>query len=150
MDKGRAIGAFIAAVLVTLVAASAVHTNVVIAGLTALGVEVPVGLRLQTMWGDLLGLAPAFGAVIALALLFGFLIAAVARRWIKLPRSIAFALAGGAALGTALALMALAYNGITPLASVRGWGGFLLMCAAGALGGLVFAAISRPCTVRPV
>ena len=143
MAKGRTIGAFIAAVLVTLVVASAVHTSVVISGLTALGVEVPAALRLRTMWGDLVGLAPAFGAVIAVALLLGFLIAAVARRFVGLPRPIAFALAGGAALGTALALMTLAYNGITPLASTRGWGGFLLMCAAGALGGWVFASVSR-------
>ena len=147
MDKARMIGGFIAAVLVALVAASIAHTHFTIQGLRAVGAEVPPAMALDTVGGDLVGLAPSFGAVIAIALLLGFLVAGLARRFIKLPRAVAFALAGGAALGTALWLMRLSYE-ITPLGSARSWAGFLTLCAAGALGGLVFASVSRTRTAR--
>lgn len=142
MDKARMVGGFIAAVLVTLAAASFAHTHYTIQGLTAVGAEVPPAVAMETVRGDFAGLAPSLGVVIAIALLLGFLVAGLARRFIKLPRPIAFALAGGAALATALWLMRLSYE-ITPLGSARTWAGFLTLCAAGALGGLVFASVSR-------
>ena len=142
MDKGRIVGGFIAAVLVTFATASFAHTHFVIQGLRAVGAEVPPSVALATAGGDLAGLAPSFGVVVAIALLLGFLVAGIARRFIKLPRPIAFALAGGAALATALWLMHRSYE-ITPIASARTWPGFLALCAAGALGGLVFASVSR-------
>jgi len=142
MDKGRLVGGFIAAVLVTVVVACFAHTHFVLQGLRAVGAEIPPGVALRTAWTDLLGLAPAFSVVIGLALLIGFVVAGFLRRFIKLPRPIAFAIAGGAALATALALMKLSYA-ITPIASARTWAGFLALCAAGALGGLVFASVSR-------
>lgn len=142
MNSGRMIAGFIAATLVTLVLASVVHTHFTLQGLESLGVEVPPSLAWQTMKGDFIGLGPALGAVIALALLLGFIIAGLARRFIALPRPIAFAIAGGAAFATALWLMHLSYE-ITPIGSARSWTGFLSLAAAGALGGLVFASVSR-------
>lgn len=142
MDKARAVGGFIAAVLVTLAAASFAHTHYTIQGLIAVGAEVPPGVAMDTVRGDFVGLAPSFGVVIAIALLLGFVVAGLARRFVKLPRAVAFALAGAAALATALWLMRLSYE-ITPISSARSWTGFLTLCAAGALGGLVFASVSR-------
>lgn len=142
MDKGRLVGGFIAAVLVTVVVACFAHTHFILQGLRAVGADIPSGVALRTAGTDLLGLAPAFGLVIAMALLVGFLVAGFLRRFIKLSRPIAFALAGGAALATALWLMKLSYA-ITPIASARTWAGFLALSAAGALGGLVFASVSR-------
>lgn len=143
MDRGRIIAGYIAAVLVAFTAASFVHTHFVVAGLRGVGAEIPTRVALATARGDFTGLVPSLGPVIALALLLGFLIAGLANRFVKLPRPIAFAMAGGAAIAAALWLMGLAYDGITPLASARTWAGFLWLCAAGALGGLVFATVSR-------
>lgn len=147
MDKGRMVGGFIAAVFVTVVAASFAHTHFTIQALRDVGAEVSQAAALETVRGDFLGLAPALAAVIAIAFLIGFLVAGLARRAIKLPRPIAFAIAGAAAFGTALWLMRLSYA-ITPLGSARSWAGFLTLCAAGALGGLVFASVSRTRTAR--
>ena len=147
MDKGRIVGGFVAAVLVTFATASFAHTHLIIQGLREVGAEVPPSVELATAGGDLVGLAPSFGIVIAIALLLGFLVAGIARRFVRLPRPIAFALAGGAALATALWLMHLSYE-ITPIASARSWAGFLTLCAAGALGGLVFASVSRTRAAR--
>lgn len=134
----RLFGAFVAATLITLILASFVHTHFVIAGLRDLGVAVPLPLALETAGRDLLGLAPGLGPVIAVALLLGFLVAALALRFVTLPRAVAFALAGGVAMGTALLLMKLPLE-VTLLASARSWAGFLSLCASAALGGFVFA-----------
>lgn len=143
MSKGRIIGGFIAAVLVTLIVASAVHTHFTLRGLRALGVEISQGDAWIMAKGDLIGLAPAFGAVIAAALLIGFGIAALVRRAVAWPRPIAYAIGGGAALLTALWLMNWSFE-MTPLGTARSWAGFLSLGLAGALGGLIFASVSRP------
>ena len=134
---------FILSVLVTLCAASFLHTQIILSGLTDLGAEIPLGVRLSTSVTDLIGLAPAFGSVIAIALLLGLLVAGVARRFIPLPRPAAFGIAGGAAMATTLWLMQLSYD-ITPIASTRTPMGLLLVCMAGILGGVIFASGTRP------
>jgi hypothetical protein len=139
MAVARMIAGFVAAVLTALIAASIVHTGFVV---SALGVEVPAPVAVRTWAGDLAGLAPQFGAVIGIALLLGFLVAAAARRWVPLPPALAYAFAGGAAMATALWLMKRSYD-ITPIASARSTAGFLALCLAGALGGIVFAAAAR-------
>ena len=75
---------------------------------------------------------------IGLALMLGFTLAGWLRG--RLPRlaPLAWPLAGFAAVATTLALMQASMQ-ITPLAGARGMDGFLLFCAAGALGGMVFA-----------
>jgi peptidoglycan/LPS O-acetylase OafA/YrhL len=142
MAMARLIAAYLAAVLATMVVASFVHTRFVVEGLRGIGADIPPHVALETARGDFVGLAPSLGPVIAIALLLGFVIAGIARRFIRLPRPAAFALAGAAALATALWLMKLSYE-ITPIASARSWAGFLSLCAAGALGGLVFALLLR-------
>ena len=141
----RYIIAFIIAALVTFVAASLIHTQVILAGLGELGADVPLSLRMSTSLADLLGLAPAFGAVVMIALLGGLLVAGFARRFIPLPRPIAFAVAGAAAMATTLWLMHLSFA-ITPIASARTTGGLLLLCLAGAFGGVIFAFGTKPST----
>lgn len=134
----RRIVAFIVAALVAFIAASLIHTQIILAGLSDLGADVPLSLRVSTSFADLIGLAPAFGPVVAIALLLGLLVAGFARRFIPLPRPLAFAIAGAGALATALWLMHLSFD-ITPIASARTTGGLLALCLAGAVGGVVFA-----------
>ncbi len=141
----RRILIFIAAVLATLCAASLTHTQIILSGLSDLGAEIPFGVRLSTSLTDLIGLAPAFGSVIAIALLLGLLVAGAARRFIPLPRPAAFGIAGGAAMATTLWLMQLSYD-ITPIASTRTPVGLLLICMAGVFGGVIFARGTKPAT----
>jgi hypothetical protein len=143
MGKGRIFGGFVAAVLATLVIASLVHTHFTLQGLRALGVAVSPGDAWAMARGDFSGLGPAFGAVIALALLIGFVVAALVRRALPWPRPVAYGLGGGAALLAALWLMHWSFE-ITPIGSARSWAGFLSLGLAGAIGGVLFALISRP------
>ncbi len=142
MKYGRLIGGYVAAVLVTLIVASFLHSHFTLQGLRAVGAVVSPADAWATAKADLTGLAPAFGAVIALALLLGFLIAGLVRRYVKWPRALAYGLGGGAAMLTALWLMHYNFQ-ITPIGTARSWAGFLSLGLAGAIGGLVFTWITR-------
>lgn len=130
------------AVVVTVITASLIHSWTIQNNLKSLGIEISTNLGLRTAMTDLIGLAPALLAVFGAALAIGFAIAALLNRFLKLPRWIAYPVAGAAAVGATLAIMHLQMK-ITPVASAREPLGFLLLCLAGALGGLVFAASRR-------
>lgn len=135
--------AFAAATVSAVLLASAFHTQMVIAGLGAAGAAIDAATRLAMMAADLKGLAPSYGAVIAIALAIGFFVAAWLKRVVRPLAPIAYPLAGAAAIGVALALMSIVYEGVTPIASARSPEGFALQCLAGALGGVVFAWLSK-------
>nr|WP_310524468.1 hypothetical protein [Polymorphobacter sp.] len=130
------------AVIVTTITACVVHSWTIQQGLIALGIDIPFGLRLRTAFNDFIGLAPALGAILAIALAIGFLIAAFLGPRLKVPAIIAYPLAGAVATGVTLWIMALQMH-ITPIASAREPLGFALLCMAGALGGLVFVLARR-------
>ncbi len=138
----RIILGFLAAVAAAFALASAFHTHMVIEALGAAGAALPLDRRLSMTASDLVGLAPQFGAVIAIALTIGFLVAAGLRRVLKPLAPIAYPLAGAVAIGVALSAMSAAFDGITPIAGARTTLGFALQCLAGAVGGLVFSAIA--------
>jgi hypothetical protein len=137
-DLLRTAPAWSAAVLVTTAVASMIQSWRVQAGLTDLGVAIPPGLAAEAAMRDFAGLAVPLLLVFGLALLLGFALAGWLR--VRLPGLAPFAwpLAGGTAVAATLALMQLNFQ-MTPLAGARGLDGFLLFCAAGALGGLVYA-----------
>jgi len=136
---------YLAAAAVAVTLASAFHTQMVIAALGQAGASVPFDRRLAMTGGDLVGLIPQFGLVIAIGLAAGFLIAAGLRRILKPLAPVAYPLAGAAAIGVALTVMSMAFDGITPIAGARTTTGFALQCLAGAIGGFVFSMIA----VRP-
>jgi hypothetical protein len=137
-DVLRTAPAWSAAVLVTTAVASMVQSWQVQARLTDLGVDIPPALAAETAWRDFTGLAVPLLLVFGLALLLGFALAGWLR--VRLPRlaPLAWPLAGFAAIAATLSLMQFSME-ITPLAGARGLDGFLLFCAAGGLGGLVYA-----------
>ncbi len=143
MNYKRLIGGFVAAVLITIIVASFVHSHFTIQGLRAVGAEIGPSDAARLAWGDLIGLAPTLGAVIAIALLIGFIVAAIVLRFVKLPRWVGYAVAGGAAMLTALWLMHLNFD-ITPIGSARTTAGLTALALAGALGGLLFTWFTRP------
>ena len=133
---------YAAAAVISVVLASAFHTQMVIGALGDAGALVPFDRRLAMTGDDLVGLIPQFGPVIAIALALGFLVAAGLRRVLKPLAPIAYPLAGAAAIGVALTVMGMAFDGITPLAGARTPLGFALQCLAGAIGGLIFSTIA--------
>lgn len=133
---------WLAAVVVTTIAASLIHSWTIQNGLIALGVEIPSALRWRTAVSDFIGLAPALAAVFGIALALGFVVAAILYPRLMVPPVIAFPLAGAAAIAATLAIMAW-QMGLTPIASAREPLGFILLSLSGALGGLVFVLTKR-------
>lgn len=142
MAFGRIIAGFVASVIAATAAGSAFHTTMVIDALEKAGATTDLPTRFGMMVSDFAGLAPQFGAVIAIGLLIAFLVAAGLRRVFKPLAGIAYPLAGAAALVAALTLMSIQFDGITPIAGARGTIGMALQALAGAIGGFVFAALA--------
>jgi hypothetical protein len=136
------IGRWVVAVIVTTIAASGVHSWINQRALVALGVDIPTATAFRTAVGDLVGLAPALGGVLGIALAVGFLVATWLGPRLKVPALLAYPLAGGVAVGVTLMIMRWQMD-ITPIASAREPLGFAMLCGAGALGGLVFVVTRR-------
>ncbi len=129
---------WVAAVLLSTMLISFVHSAMVQQELLMLGVQISPMLRLETAMRDLAGLLPALGAVVATGFLIAFPAAALASRrapgWLA---AIGYPIAGAIAVGAMLALMQAWFN-TTPIAGARTLPGMLLMIASGALGGTLF------------
>ncbi len=138
----RLLLAFAVTVAVTTALAVAAHSQFVMAGLRGLGAEIGGRMALDVTLHDIAGMAPLYSMFVAAALLIGFLITGWLWPKVKLSRTISFAIGGGAAI--ALMLVIMRYQlGITVVAGARTPGGFAAQCAVGALGGLLFAVVSR-------
>ena len=138
----RRIIALLAAALLTTALASLAHSLFVQAGLTALGVKIPLLARIVTILRDFMGLLLPLGAVMLLALAIAFPIAAFLKPRAGVLGRFAYPLAGWAGVALAIFLMKLAY-GFSPLAGARTGAGFLTMSLAGFAGGLLFAWMAR-------
>ncbi|MEL6363433.1 MAG: hypothetical protein AAFR11_01165 [Pseudomonadota bacterium] len=138
----RLIVAYLLAAATALVAASAASTHFVLAGLQDLGADVTLSERLSQTWKDLVGVAPAYGAVIAagfgVALPVGWLVGQV----LAPIRFLRFPAAGAAAIGLALFLMYRQFD-VVPIIGAQSTPGLVAQLAAGALGGLVFAVLRK-------
>ena len=77
-------------------------------------------------------------AIIVIALLLGFGIAAVVKRFLPSLAGIAYPVAGAAALGMVLGLMYMQFQTI-PISGARGAFGFASQVVAGGIGGCIFA-----------
>lgn len=142
MAAFRIIFGFVVSAAAAFALASIFHTQMVIDALGKSGAVVSIDTRISMTGSDMIGLAPQFGAVVAIGLAVGFMIAAGLRLVLKPLAPIAYPLAGAAAIAVALALMGMAFDGITPIAGARTPFGFALQCLAGGVGGLVFALIA--------
>jgi hypothetical protein len=140
--RPRPVLAFVGAVLVTALGGSIVQTQLNLAALAALGVDISAAVRVRTTIDDLLGFAPAWAAIVAA----GFLVALPLCAWLTRRgpawRDALFSLAAALAVLTALLSMRLAL-GLTAIAAARSLLGLLLLAAAGALGGWAYARLTR-------
>ena len=142
------VGAWLLATAVAYLCAAVLHSQTVLAGLTALQVRITSGERLSMTLGDLIGLhlyAPVIGIGLAIAL--PVLNLAAPRRWIPSP-AVRGAIAGGLAMAVILVTMRQAF-GFTPIASAREPIGLALQCVAGALGGMCYGVARGMGHARP-
>lgn len=81
-------------------------------------------------------------AVILVALLLGFLVATLLKRFLPQLARVAFPLAGAAAIGATLGLMYMQFHTV-PISGARSTMGFVSQVLAGAFGGWIFAKLSQ-------
>lgn len=133
--------AWIAASALAGIVGSILQTQFNLAAIAAIGAPVPLPVRLQTTLQDLAGFAPLFTAIVAAGFLVAFLVAGWLARRLPGNRTLLYTLAGAAAIAVALLLMN-ALLPITAIGATRSLTGLLALCAAGALGGRLFAALA--------
>ncbi len=81
-------------------------------------------------------------AVILVALLLGFLVATLLKRFLPQLARVAFPIAGAAAIGATLGLMYMQFHTV-PISGARSTMGFVSQVLAGAFGGWLFARLSQ-------
>jgi hypothetical protein len=135
---GYALGTAVAAALAAAVGAQAT--------LARLPIEITVQDRLAAAERDVIGFAPTFAPLYAIAALIPFIIAAFVGRALPALRVPAFAAAGAGAVAALIpAVNTLLAGGQPVIAAARTPDGFAMLVLAGAVGGVVYALVSpRP------
>ncbi|QJQ94491.1 MULTISPECIES: hypothetical protein [Halomonadaceae] len=135
--KTRLLG-FALALLTTTLSGSLIQTQVNLAAIAALGAEVSLAMRLATSAQDLVGFAPLYAAMVAVALAGALPLAALSRRWLPLPAGMRFALAAALGLWLAFVVADLLAPMPTLIAATRSLAGTLAMLGGAALGGFLY------------
>ena len=131
--------AFVVAVIVAYVLAVLMYTQLNLANVVEMGLEVTLADRAAAAVHDLAGMLPLYVPIIAVAFLIAFGITRLVLMWVPQLRTLGYVLAGFAAIYTVdFALGALLTSGTHPLAVTRTTVGLLSQCVAGAIGGYVF------------
>lgn len=129
-----------AAVCTTLMAC-AIQSLTTAQALEGMGIAVSLKLQLDMFLFDVIGMGPAFGGIVLIGFLIAFPCAALLRRYLPMPRTLAYPLAGAACLAVALISMRVLLE-LTPISSARTDLGFWLLIIAGGIGGRVFARLN--------
>ena len=130
---------FAAAVALTSVLASVFSSQFVMAGLTGLGVRIPLSARLYMTAADL-GILPMMLMAFSISLLIGFSIAALCVLKGGKP-SVWFAIGGSTAIISQLLILESIF-GSMPVAGARSALGLVFQGVAGAIGGWLFARLT--------
>ena len=142
----RTIVGLIAAALTTSIIGSVFSTQSVIASLQSIDVEIPFITRISMTLNDL-GILPALGSITLICFSFGFIVAALCKRFLGGNRTIWHIAAGAAALMSTL-LIVKAVVLITPIAGTRTVLGLLSFGLAGAIGGWVYDKLTSTLTTQ--
>ena len=145
----RTSGAFLAAVLITYVAAALFATQSVVARLQAMDIAIRLSERLAMSLQDLVGMAGMFLPIIAAGFAIALPIAALLTRLAPKRRTALYMLAGATALVAVHLGLQIAFD-ITPVAVARSTIGLLSQAIAGTLGGYCFARLTRTTAAAPV
>ena len=137
--------AYVLATLVTYLLAACFYTQQILSSQAQIGVVYTPDQTIGTYLDNIVGLAPAYGLILAIGLAIAFPIAALLKRILKPLARIAYPLAGAVAVYTAIYLIenVMATGGATAFYGARDAVGLALQCLAGCVGGIVFAFV-RP------
>ncbi|MEM8772043.1 MAG: hypothetical protein AAGD92_10380 [Pseudomonadota bacterium] len=139
----RVAGAFAASVIIAYFFAAVFYTQRVLAKQAEIGALYTPAQQAETYITNLIGLW-LYGAMIAIALLIAFLVAAGVKRVLKPLALVAYPIAGAAAIYVLLTLVeAQLGGGAGIIGGARTALGVGLQCLAGFLGGTAFAVLTR-------
>jgi len=144
MRFARPVGSFFVVLIVLTVLGSAASTHFVLQGLTDLGVDIPLSDRVSMTLQDIVGIAPLYGAIFGLGLIVAFTMAIFVTRLAPSLRWLVYLVAGGTAIGAALTILVITFDGIMPISGARTTGGFIAQVVVGALAGYLFARLTPP------
>ena len=142
-SKKHYIFAWAVAVLVTTILAVFFQTQNIIARLNKLGGDIQLSDRLSMTLYDMFHLGSAYGIFIAIALAIAFCAGGVVFKVAKFGRKLIYFCAGMCAIFVMLFLMKNVFFGIDLIAGARDMMGLGLQMFAGAIGGLIFARVSK-------
>ena len=137
----RLLHIFLVSWLFTFTLASLFHSQYVVNQLVDVGVVVSLSDRINLTLDDWLGLLPTYGAIIAIALAIAFFAVVLLVKKFKKYSMALFVASGITAFAVVLVAIESIMN-IHIIAGARGWG-FYLQLLAGALGGLLFALLTK-------
>ena len=137
----RLLPIFLVSWLFTFTLASLFHSQYVVNQLVDVGVVVSLSNRINLTLDDWLGLLPTYGAIIAIALAIAFFAVVLLIKKFKKYSMALFVASGITAFAVVLVAIESIMN-IHIIAGARGWG-FYLQLLAGALGGLLFALLTK-------
>ncbi len=143
----RVLKAFFPAVLLAYVLASILFTQFNLATLQTMGSEVTMGVRLDTTFEDLIGMASSYLLLILVAFILGLPVAAGLNRLVPGHRALLFTLAGFAAI-VALHLIMKSVLGVSAIAVTRTLPGLVGQGLAGAVGGYCYHRLTRPAPLQ--
>ncbi len=143
MKFAKTIIAFVAAVAVAYGLASVFYTARTLAEQSAVGIRYTPAQQIETYMANFAGLW-IYGAMVAIALLVGFIVAFAVKRVLPALAPVAYPVAGGAAIFVLLMLVETQLGGGAGIiGGARTPLGVALQCLAGLTGGVVFA-VFRP------
>ena len=137
----RLLPIFLVSWLFTFTLASLFHSQYVVNQLVDVGVVVSLSDRINLTLDDWFGLLPTYGGIIAIALAIAFFAVVLLVKKFKKYSMALFVASGITAFAVVLVAIESIMN-IHIIAGARGWG-FYLQLLAGALGGLLFALLTK-------
>ena len=129
---------FFIAVIFAFVIASLFHSQLIMAELSKVGVDILFKDRLSMSIDDLLGLYPTYWIMIAVSYFISFIVAGLLIKQFTLSPYIVYFLMGGGGITVVLLTMQ-PILGITLLAGAPSTFGLVCQSVAGAMGGVLFA-----------
>ena len=142
----RILPSFLVSWFLTFTLASLFHSQYVVNQLVDVGVVVSLSDRINLTLDDWLGLLPTYGAIIAIALAIAFFAVVLLVKKFKKYSMALFVASGITAFAVVLVAIESIMN-IHIIAGARGWG-FYLQLLAGALGGLLFALLTKALALK--
>ena len=133
----RVFWGFVFAAMLTYVLASIFSTQIILANVAALGLDVELAVRLHATLHDVIGMASTYLPLVSVAFVLGFPVAAWLAKAAPQYRVVLYAAAGFAAL-VSLHVIMKQVLGVSGVASTRTLVGLSFHGLAGLCGGLTF------------